>query len=72
MHHRDGGPDPTELLDSAQPVIHRPTGACHTSRHHPSQPVMGGGLAAHEHGPDVQKNQKRRDRGERHNHGNQD
>jgi hypothetical protein len=35
-------------------------------------PVMGGGLAAHEHGPDVQKNQKRRDRGERHNHGNQD
>ncbi len=31
MHHWDGGPDPTELLDSAQQVFHRPTGACHTS-----------------------------------------
>ncbi len=42
MHHRDGGPDPTELLDSAQQVFHRPTGACHTSGNHPSQPVMCG------------------------------
>ena len=28
MHHRDGGPNPTELEQSAQPVFHRPTGAC--------------------------------------------
>ena len=42
MHHRDGGPDPTQLVDSAQQVFHRPTGACHTSRKYPSQPVMGG------------------------------
>ncbi len=27
-----------------QQVFHRPTGACHTSRKYPSQPVMGGGL----------------------------
>ena len=31
MHHRDGGPDPTELVISAQQVFHRSTGACHTS-----------------------------------------
>jgi len=43
MHHRDGGPDPTELELTAQQVIHRPTGACHTSHNHPSQPVMGVG-----------------------------
>ena len=45
MHHRDGGPDPTELELTAQQVIHRPTGACHTNKKYPSQPVMGGGLA---------------------------
>ena len=44
MHHRDGGRDPTELELTAQQVIHRPTGACHTSRNYPSQPVMGGGF----------------------------
>ena len=42
MHHRDGGPDPTELELTAQQVFHRPTGACHTSPNYPSQPVMGG------------------------------
>ena len=42
MHHRDGGPDPTELLLSAQPALHRPTGACHTPGKYPSQPAMGG------------------------------
>ena len=42
MHHRDGGPDPTELELTAQQVIHRPTGACHTNKKYPSQPVMGG------------------------------
>ena len=42
MHHRDGGPDPTELALTAQQVIHRPTGACHTSRNYSSQPDMGG------------------------------
>jgi hypothetical protein len=47
MHHRDGGPDPTELELTAQQVIHRPTGACHTNKKYPSQPVvMGGGSAA--------------------------
>ena len=29
-HHRNGGLDPPELLVSAQPVIHRPTGGRHT------------------------------------------
>jgi len=29
--HRDGGTDPTELLLSAQPASHRPTGACNTN-----------------------------------------
>jgi hypothetical protein len=43
MHHRDGGPDPTELVSTVQQVIHRPTGACHTNKKYPSQPVMGGG-----------------------------
>ena len=27
-----GGTDPTELESAAQPVIHRPTGACNTTR----------------------------------------
>jgi hypothetical protein len=40
----NGGPDPTELLDSAQQVIHRPTGARHTSPTYPSQPFMAVGL----------------------------
>ncbi len=44
MHHRDGGPDPTELPLTVQQVFHRPTGACHTSLKYPSQPVMGGVL----------------------------
>ena len=26
-----GGTDPTELVSAAQPVIHRPTGACNTN-----------------------------------------
>jgi len=38
--HRDGGTDPTELLKSARLVIYRPTGACNTGQHHPTQPVM--------------------------------
>ena len=42
MHHRDGGPDPTELELTVQQVIHRPTGGRHTSSNYPSQPVMGG------------------------------
>jgi len=46
MHHRDGGRDPTELLDSAQQVFYRPTGACHTSGNHPSQPVMCGSFSS--------------------------
>jgi hypothetical protein len=29
--HRDGGPRPTELLVTAQPDPHRPTGACNTT-----------------------------------------
>jgi len=41
MHHGDGGPDPTELALIVQQVLHRPTGACHTSRNYPSQPDMG-------------------------------
>ena len=41
-HHRDGGRDPTELTSTAQPVLHRPTGACHTNRTILPQPVMGG------------------------------
>ncbi len=45
MHHRDGGPDPTELELTAQQVFHRPTGACHTSPKYPSQPVMGAPVA---------------------------
>ena len=41
-NHRDGGRDPTELADSAQPAnTARPVGR-HTSRKYPSQPVMGG------------------------------
>jgi len=43
-NHRDGGSDPTELLDSAQPVIYRPTGGHHTNHNHHSQPVMGAAL----------------------------
>ena len=39
MHHRDGGPDPKSSR-SAQLVFHRPTGACHTSHNHPSQPEL--------------------------------
>ena len=31
---------PTEPLQSAQPEIPRPTGACNTGPHHPSQPDM--------------------------------
>ena len=47
MHHRDGGRDPTELPHTAQPVLHRPTGACHTPADYPSQPVMGGDPSSH-------------------------
>jgi len=42
MHHRDGGPDPTELLDSAQQVFDRPTGACHTSHIIPPSRLFAG------------------------------
>jgi hypothetical protein len=37
--HRDGGTDPTELGQSVQPEIHRPTGGRHQGNHR-SQPVM--------------------------------
>ncbi len=42
-HHRNGGPDPTELELTVQPVIHRPTGGRHTGIILP-QPVMCAGL----------------------------
>ena len=45
QHHRDGGRDPTELLDSAQQVFHCPTGACHTSHIIPPSRLCAGGLA---------------------------
>ena len=38
--------DPTELLNSAQPVSRRPTGACPTSRIILPRPVMGAWLGA--------------------------
>ena len=46
MHHREGGPDPTELLYLAQPVFHRPTGACHTSHIIPPGRFPGGSICA--------------------------
>ncbi len=33
--------DPTGLASTAQQESHRPTGACNTGLHHPTQPVMG-------------------------------
>jgi hypothetical protein len=39
--HRDGGTDPTELLESAQPGNRRPNGACNTALHHAAQPDVG-------------------------------
>jgi hypothetical protein len=46
--HRDGGTDPTELLKSARLVIYRPTGACNTGLHHPTQPDMYSDLTGYE------------------------
>jgi hypothetical protein len=38
--HRDGGKDPTALLDPARLVIYRPTGTSNIGLRHPSQPGM--------------------------------
>ena len=40
--HRDGGTDPTELLKSAQPGIHRPNGACNTTHIMPPSRIWVG------------------------------
>jgi hypothetical protein len=47
--HRDGGTDPTKLLDSAQPGIHRPNRACNTTHiMPPSRICVAGFLVARE------------------------